>query len=88
MEIRILIYRIRLQFTVQIVRCQSLQCNFKFANKQKILCLNKIKQKYFFDLSSQEEKLKWLQDLCEAIEKVKCQNDDKINYSSLKSNSK
>lgn len=44
-----------------------------------------IKTGYF--LRSQEEKSKWLQDLYEAIEKARTINDDKQNYSSLKSNS-
>jgi DNA polymerase III alpha subunit len=42
----------------------------------------------FFYIRSQEEKKKWLQDLCEALEKVKNLNEEKSNYLSLKSNSK
>ena len=36
---------------------------------------------------SQEEKNKWLQDLCEAIERLQQSSDEKQNYASLKSNS-
>ena len=37
---------------------------------------------------SDDEKRKWLQDLYEAIDKAKINNDEKQNYNSLKSNSK
>lgn len=36
---------------------------------------------------SQDEKSKWIKDLYEAIEKARHFNDEKINYSSIKSNS-
>lgn len=71
----------------QIDLCLCQPCNQKllkfefFFSSYKIYQLNNL-------IRSSEEKSKWLQDLYEAIEKVKNTAEDKINYSSLKSNSK
>ena len=84
-------YQIHLQFTVQIGRFLLLPCeffiSFLFFRFLLFYQFNFLNNYFFFKFRSRDEKNKWMQDLYDAIEKARSSNEDRYNFSTLKSNS-